>query len=307
MESFSPTKIIATMKYYSPTQFAIFRTIFGFYLMWHFYSLIPYGPEIFGSNGMIPDPTMIPTWGIFPSFLHLFENDYVIKIFLGLLSVASFLFAAGFYRNVLSVFLWYGWVYLINRNVLISNPGIPYVGWLLLACALIPSGEGFYFWRNKTNKTNWYMPGLIYWSAWFLMALGYTISGLHKLQCPSWIDGSALRHILSSLLARDNFMTQQLLAAPNIVLQIHTWFSLMVEILFLPLGIFYRVRKWYWMLFIVMHLGIMCLINFTDLTLGVLMIHFFTFDNRWLNEFPFVNMNKFFCSKEKRKINPESH
>jgi len=33
-----------------------------------------------------------------------------------------------------------------------------------------------------------------------------------------------------------------------------------------------------------MHLGILLIIDFADLTIGMLMIHAFTFDSRWLNK-----------------------
>jgi hypothetical protein len=66
-------------------------------------------------------------------------------------------------------------------------------------------------------------------------------------------------------------------------MKLSTWASLFLEISFLPLGIFDRLRLPYWVSFMVMHLGILSLIDFTDLTLGVLMIHLFTFDGRWLS------------------------
>ena len=281
------------MLHYTAVQFAVFRFIFGIYLACHFYSLIPYGSELFSNKGMIPDPSLNLTWKIFPS-LSYFENEHFVNIFLNLLTFVSILFSIGFYRRSCSIFLWYGWAYLLNRNMFILNPGIPYVGWLLLACAVIPKGEGYNIRNINSNENpNWYIPKIIYWGAWFLMAMGYTISGIHKLQCESWLDGSALRHILNSVLARDNIFKDSLLTSPIIVLQIHTWISLMAEILFLPLGLFYHIRKWYWLLFMGIHMGIICLIDFTELTFGVLMIHIFTFDNHWLNEFPFSIIKKF--------------
>ena len=175
------------MPYYSANQFIIFRTIFGCYLAWHFYTIISYGPEIFGPNGMVPNPAIMPTWGIFPSVLHIPKNEIFVKIYLAMLSIASIIFAIGLQRRIISIFIWYGWAYLLNRNILISNPGIPYVGWLLIACAIIPTGEG-YIWdlfKKQPKNNEWYMPSVIYWGAYFLMALGYTISGIHKLQCQS--------------------------------------------------------------------------------------------------------------------------
>lgn len=285
-------------KFYTTRQFAIFRICFGIYLVIHFVSLIPYTKELFGNNGMIPDPSMNPTWAIIPFPNFLVENDLNITIFLGLLSLASLAYASGFCRKTMSIFLWYGWAFLLNRNVLISNPSIPYVGWLLLASIVIPSGEGYYAWNfRKSGKKSWHMPKIIYFGAWFLMALGYTISGIHKLQCPSWTNGSALRLILNSMLANDNWLRNFLLALPPIVLQIHTWVTLISEICFLPLGLFYLVRKWYWILIVCMHIGVILLLDFTDLTFGVLMIHLFTFDNNWLHEFPFIHITKYFKKK----------
>ncbi len=60
-----------------------------------------------------------------------------------------------------------------------------------------------------------------------------------------------------------------------------TWFSLFLEISFLPLGVFYHTKAMYWIIFIGFHLGILLVINFTDLTLGVLMFHLLIFDWKW--------------------------
>ena len=38
------------------------------------------------------------------------------------------------------------------------------------------------------------------------MAIGYTVSGIHKLQCDSWRKGTALQYVLSGPLGRDNFL-----------------------------------------------------------------------------------------------------
>lgn len=271
----------------TPEQFGLFRIIFGLYLTVHFYELIPYGSELFSQQGMIPDPNMSPTWSHWPVKLDL--NNTQITQFLILMTILSLMLSVGLARNLTSLLLWFGWAYLFNRNPFISNPGLPYVGWLLLACALIPSGERFCIWSNTWSNTNqkWWMPSIIYWSAWFLMALGYTISGVHKLQCPSWIDGSALRHVFSGVLARDNYLVSGLLNSNPIFLRLLTWSSLILEISFLPLGLFDRLQKWSWLAFMGLHLGILATVNFTDLTLGVLMIHLFTFNSCWLQEFPF--------------------
>ena len=49
------------------SQFALFRIFFGAFLTWHFIALIPYGPELFSNEGIISDPALNPTYGIFPN------------------------------------------------------------------------------------------------------------------------------------------------------------------------------------------------------------------------------------------------
>jgi len=236
-----------------------FRYLFGAYLVWHFVELIPYGEEVFGYTGMIEDPQLNPTAGLFPNILNFVDPP----LFVLFLSVIAGLFMFGIYYQLMAFILFYGWACLLNRNNLITNPGIPYIGWLLLAFTLIEDDP-----RSRTNRKLKQM-------AWFLILMGYTISGLHKLQSPSWVDGSALRHILSSPIARDNIIRDTLLATPPIVLQIHTWAALSLELVSLPLGLFYYLKHWIWLALLLMNLGVLCLINFTDLTLGILIVHLF--------------------------------
>jgi len=113
---------------------------------------------------------------------------------------------------------------------------------------------------------------LVFW-AWLVMAIAYTASGLDKLSSASWVDGSALRHVLSNPLARDNGLRDALLATPPMVLQMGTWMSLAAEIAFVPATWFRATRKFASLALIAMHLGIIAVINFTDLTVGVLTIH----------------------------------
>lgn len=271
-------------KWYTVRQLKMFQLCFGLYLTIHFGQLIPHATELFGRDGMIADPQWSPTYGYFPNFLHLIDYSSIyLKVFLSTLSCLSIIFALRLLAPRLIAFiLWYGWACLLNRNILISNPGIPYVGLLLLAFSLITLTEkGAGKDAHELELCPQVFP-LIYWGSWTLVAIGYTISGLHKLQSPSWIDGSALRHILNSPLSRDNFLCHLLLNSHPFILQLSTWMALFAEISFLPFGIFYHTRKIYWFAFLALHLGVLCVVNFTDLTFGVLAMHFFLFDTRWV-------------------------
>jgi len=241
--------------------FEYFRIIFGIYLIYHFAELIPYASEVFGDD--IPyDTTLSPLHGFFPNIIGVVDAT----VFLWMLLLAAALYTLGIAYQVMAVFLWYGWACLFNRNILIANPGLPYVGWMLLLSAFV-----------KENR----LPRDYHLLCWFMMASGYTVSGIHKLWSPSWLDGTALYHVLNSPLARDNIIRDTLLMFPEF-LRLMTWFSLFLEISFLPLGLFIRTRFIYWITYVMFHLGIIVLINFTDLTLGVLMIHLITFEPWWL-------------------------
>ncbi len=243
--------------------------------------LIPYAAEIWSESGMLPDPQSNLTYGVFPNILYLITSATGVTIYIILLAVLSILFLIGFQRPLVSVLLWYGWASLFDRNNLINNPGIPYVGWLLLCCAVLPKGEPLSI-TKSTSEEKWQMPVILFYGAWALMAIGYTISGFDKFLSPSWKDGTAMIHLLENPLARDWWLREFLLTLPDWMLSFKTWTVLIIEMAFLPLAIFSITRKWIWLLMIGMHLGILMVVDFADLTLGMLMIHWFTFDGRWL-------------------------
>jgi predicted DCC family thiol-disulfide oxidoreductase YuxK len=243
--------------------------------------LIAYAPEIWSNEGLIPDPAINLTYGIIPNLLGYFDNPIQTQIFIALLAILSFCLTIGFQRRYVAILIWYGWLCLFDRNNFINNPGIPYIGWLLLCLAAIPLGEKWSITKSKKDE-KWEMPKLLFYGAWALLAIGYTISGLDKLQAPSWRDGSAIFHLLENPLARNWWLREFLLSLPDFVLKIKTWGSLALEIFFLPLALIPFTRKWVWLFMIMMHCGILMIVDFADLTLGMLMIHWFTFDSRWL-------------------------
>jgi len=180
---------------YPAYQFALFRTIFGLYLLLHFLYLIPVASEIWSSAGFISDVKLNPTYGFFPNILYVLDSENMLTLFVSIMALLSFFVMIGFYRRTASLLLWYGWACLFHQNNLILNPGLPMVGWLLLALVLIPKGEGFGL--NK-EEASWYMPPILFWGAWLMLGVAYTISGLDKAMSPSWQDGSAITHLLSN-------------------------------------------------------------------------------------------------------------
>jgi len=273
----------------------IFRILVGLYLIFHFINIVPYAEELFGYDMMF-DPHISPIYGFFPNIL-----DYInATFFIYILVFLSVLLTIEYFPRLVSFLLWYGWVALFNRNMLILNPGLPYIGWILLALTLVEEDKN----RKLFHTNNTFLkyiqrdkfPKRIFWCGWILMAAGYTCSGLHKLvTSPSWTEGTALQFILESCLARDNFLRDLLLQFP-FFLKLSTWGALFLEIAFLPLGVFYHTRFYFWIIYMLFHFGILLLINFTDLTIGMTMIHLFTFDWRWTE-----NINNYISDKYKNK------
>ncbi|TAG08674.1 MAG: DUF393 domain-containing protein [Verrucomicrobia bacterium] len=268
------------MKNISAWQFTIFRIIFGSYLVIHFAMLVPYASELFSRDGIISNPHLNPTAGLFPNPLALDLPGEFSTGFIVILAACSVLFTVGWMRPVMAVLLWFGWTALFHRNNLIGNPSIPYIGLLLLLCSLVPRGEPGSF-RQKQNGS-WAMPVWVFRTAWILLAAGYTFSGITKCFSASWIDGTALKYLLSNPLARPGFMLEMMRNVPSQILESLTYATLLLEVSFAPLALWRRSRPWVWLGMIFMHLGIVMLIDFADLSLGMLIVHAFTFDPEWI-------------------------
>lgn len=253
------------------SQFRVFRVLFGTYLVIHFAMLVPYANELFGASGILGDPALNPAHGLFPNPLDFALPAPWLTATMVFLTLVSALFLLDVARPAAALVLWFGWTALFHRNNLIANPSIPYIGLLLVLCALVPTG-----------RASWAMPVWIPRCAWILLAVGYTFSGITKLGSPSWIDGSAIPRLLDNPLARPGMFRDAMLALPDLVLKLFTWGTLALEILFAPLVLSRRLRPWLWLATCGLHAGIIAVVDFADLSLGMLMVHAFVFDRRWL-------------------------
>lgn len=266
-------------------QYSLYRAFFGLYLFIHFLQLLPWSGELFSHQGMLPDGRLSPLMAIFPNILAVGDAPFFVAILCALGMVASLFFIVGKGDRIAALFLWYVLACFFGRNPLIANPSLPFVGWLLLAHLFIP----------KANlKGGWEMPTRLFFVAWMVMSVGYSYSGVLKLSSPSWIDGSACAFVLQNPLSRGNWACTFLQAMPTWSLQLFTWGALALELLFVVFALSKRLRPLAWTLMLLMHLGILCLVNFADLTLGMLMVHFFTFDPAWIKPRPINEKLKVF-------------
>ena len=262
-------------------QYSVYRALFGTYLFVHLAQLIPWGAELFSSRGMLSDAVASPLYPRFPNLLFVLGAPAVVTGMLVVGVIASLLLALGWRDRVAALVLWYVWACLFTRNPLISNPGLPFVGWLLLAHACLPAAPyGSWAARGRIDPGGgWRLPDAIFAAAWIVMAVGYSYSGLTKLMSPSWLDGSALVHLLE--LARPGMLRDLLLGLPAPLLAGATWGALAAELAFAPLALFARVRRWLWLALLAMHCGL-ALIDFADLSIGMLMLQLFSFDPGWI-------------------------
>ena len=95
------------------------------------------------------------------------------------------------------------------------------------------------------------------------------------------MDGQAFHYVLSNPLANPGFVRALFLSAPPWTLKALTWGTLGFEIAFAPLALMKRARPWLWAGMLGMHLGLLVLIDFADLTWGMVVLHICTFDPAW--------------------------
>jgi predicted DCC family thiol-disulfide oxidoreductase YuxK len=269
-------------------QYSLVRAVFGSYLLVHFVCLAPWAAELFSNQGVLADGRASPLLHLFPNVLALWDHPAVVTGLVIAAAALSVAFAVGFHDRPAAVLLWYIWACLHGRMPLISNPGLPYVGWLLLAHAFLPPAPyGSWAARRRADPGNgWRMPESIFLVAWILMALGYTYSGYTKLISPSWLNGTALARVLENPLARPGPVRDALLALPSGFLHLATWAALFLELSFAPLALVPRLRPLLWGLLLAMHVNLIVVIDFADLSLGMVMLHLFTFDPAWIRPRP---------------------
>jgi predicted DCC family thiol-disulfide oxidoreductase YuxK len=265
-------------------QYSLFRILFGVYLFVHFVNLVPWGGELFSRSGVLPDAAASPLIHLFPNVLALYDPPWFVTVLLLLAAVLTVPFAIGWRDRAAAIGMWYALACLYGRNPLIANPALPFVGWMLLAHALPPPAPyGSLAARGRSDPGGgWRMPPSIHAVAWVVMALAYSYSGYTKLVSPSWTDGTALAYVLQNPLARPTWLRDAMLALPPVFLQLATWSGLLLELFYAPLALARRARPWIWSLMVLMHLGLLTMVDFADLTFGMLLLHGFTFDPAWI-------------------------
>lgn len=265
-------------------QYSLFRAVFGIFLLVHFAQFTPWAAELFSNKGVLPRAAESPVIHLFPNILGVWDSPLLVTALVIIAAVLCIFFAIGAFDRIAAIGLWYIWACLYGRDPLISNPSIPYVGLLLLAHACLrPAPYGSLAARGRADPSGgWKMDESVYTVVWVLMALGYTYSGYTKLVSPSWLNGNAFALVLNNPLARPGAIRNALLALPAPAMHIITWGVLAAELSFAPLSLSRKLRPWAWSVMLLMHLGLTTVISFADLSLGMVMLHLFTFNPSWI-------------------------
>ncbi len=246
------------------------RVALGSYVALHFAGLLPWAAELFSNRGMLPERGASPLLYAFPNVLALCDAPGVVIVLVLLATVSGVAIVLGRCDRPAAALAVFVSACLFGRNPLIANPAMPYIGLLLFAWAASP---------KRTDARAW-SPAVLR-ALWIAMAVGYSYSGVTKLAAPSWVDGQAFEYVLRNPLARAGFFRDLFLTSPPWVLRALTWGTLGFEVAFAPLSLSPRARPWLWAGMLGMHLGLLVLIDFADLTLGMLVLHLCTFDPAW--------------------------
>jgi len=268
---------------WSGGQWSLVRALLGLYLAVHFAALVPYAAELFSAAGVFAGDAS-PLFRILPSPLWIADTPAVAVGLVLAGALAGVALALGWRDRIAALVAWYVLACLLTRDPLITNPSLPYVGLLLLVHAAQPRAP--YGSLEAVGRTDpaggWRLERGAWLAYWTALAVGYTYSGWTKLQSPSWLDGTAIPHVLENPLARPGFLREALAGLPAPLLHLMTWGSLAAELAFLPLALWSRTRPWIWLALAGMHFGLLTLIDFTDLSLGMLLAHAATFDPAWV-------------------------
>lgn len=272
----------------SAPRFAAFRIAFGAYLAVWMGWLVPWAAELFGDGGLPGLPGAPASRLPLPAPLTGSLPDLAAPWLVAAMAALGVLVAAGVARRSAALLFWLGLVWLYDRNPALHNPSLAYVGWLCLALVLVPRGEPGSLGPADRRADRWHFPPGLFAGAWWILALAYTVSGLDKLGSDAWRDGDALRLALDLPWARPGLARDVVLSLPDGVLRLVTWAGLASELLFAPLAAFRLTRPWIWLAALGLHLGLLATMAFPQLSLGLVLAHAFTFDERWIRRGPYT-------------------
>lgn len=266
---------LTSMTWYPRRQFTILRVGLGFFLLASFLIEFPDRLAFYGKPGVLPLSSL---YDLMPPFLarlyeNVWSNDLTTALYVVCI-VLSLLVLSGFYRRPACLLLFFLQAALLNRNMGTVTPERAYINWLVLACAAIPSDVG-------AKKKTWFMPASLYRGAWAVLTISYFYTACTKLESVRWRQGSAMGDFLKNDRAWRPAFQEWAGLIPNSLALALTYSVLVLEIsgpfvIFTSLG-----RKLWWSSSLAFHLAVLIFFPITQISLGMILFHFFLFDPRW--------------------------
>lgn len=186
-------------------QYSLFRAAFGSTLFSQFAWGTPFGAELLSRSNQLDGKSAGSLDSLLSNLLVGSASHVVVPALLALGVVASIALAIGYRDRIAALILSIGWVSLMTPDSVLSNPGLAFIGGLLLAHAAMPT-RPFGSWdaRGRLDPDGgWQMPNSLYLSAWTLLVLGYLYLGTSQFlntSSPGGVElwaGFALLHFFT--------------------------------------------------------------------------------------------------------------
>ncbi len=154
------------MRVNSPTQFAIIRILTGGWLFATFLNASLSHPLQVIYGRAVEFDGYIKVFHM----LQLIESEAAMRFLLAFLAVLSLFLILGWWRQLVSFFVWFAWISLFLTHADSRHVSTFLGEWLLFACVLMPAGEPQILpWIKAKQK--WRPQALIMWGSWYLVVL----------------------------------------------------------------------------------------------------------------------------------------
>lgn len=252
----------------------------GVWLFIHFIFIFPEVKELYSLEGIKVAGGEL----YLAPFLKTVRSALGIQLLCSMAIVTSLGLIFKIKRRLCSLLLFLIWIFFFHQNVLTYTPLHPFMGWILLAISTVEENEVRFPWNKETKEFQY--SAILFSGFWIICACAYSSSGIQKfLFSPLWAKGMALELILQYPSNRFDVIFQLFNKLPDILKMMFNYYVLIFEGLFFISLFHQKLRKIFWFGILGMHLAIWLTLEFTELTFGMLIIHFFLIEENWFNNF----------------------
>ena len=262
-------------------QYSVFRMLLGALLFTHFVQLSLWAWGLSWSPGMIPDTGQSP---LLAALANIFDLDdasgFLVALTISAVA-ASLLFLAGVADKLAAFYLCFALACLYGGNPFIANLSVNYLGWMLLAHLFLPKAPyGSLAARGRPDPGGgWRFPFPIYLLTFAILAMSYLYRGYTIALPPGHVGSEFLDLLFVDPLSLEYFPLAFLGWLPAVVVEILVVITMCLGYFFALLAYgFRRVRPWFWSAIFIVQLSIVCLLDFSNPTVTMLLFHVFAFD-----------------------------